>query len=131
MRDGRLTFPGLAGKKILLVEDEAMLALDIKLHLERFEVQVIGPAYSLYKAIEIYEAAKRVDGAILDINLNGTDVYPLADQLVSDGIPIVFHSGNLDFERLEAEYPKAEMCPKPMLRTDLFSQLERLLRIWH
>lgn len=82
----------LGGKTILLVEDEFLLALQLEDLLQSRGATVRGP-YS--KLDEAMEAARRdhFDFAILDINLNGTLVYPLADDLLGRGIPFLFLTG--------------------------------------
>jgi len=82
----------LDGKAILLVEDEFLLALQLEELLQSRGGTVRGPYRGLDEAMQ---AAQReeFDFAILDINLNGTMVYPLADQLLTRGIPFLFLTG--------------------------------------
>src|SRR2546429_4969360 len=79
----------LDGKSILLVEDEFLLAMQLEELLRSRGGSVRGPYRTLYEATE---AARRddFDFAILAINLNGTLVYPLADDLLARGIPFLF-----------------------------------------
>src|ERR1044072_7398657 len=82
----------LNGKTILLVEDEFLLALQLEELLQSRGATVLGPFRKLGDAMQ---AAQReeFDFAILDVNLNGTMVYPLADDLLARGIPFLFLSG--------------------------------------
>ena len=82
----------LSGKSILLVEDEFLLAIQLEELLQSLGGTVHGPFGKLDDALE---AAQRddFDLAILDINLSGTMVYPLADDLRARGVPFVFLSG--------------------------------------
>jgi DNA-binding response OmpR family regulator len=82
----------LSGKSILLVEDEFLLALQLEELLQSHGGTVRGPYRSLDDALK---AAQRqdFDFAILDINLSGTMVYPLADELLARGIPFLFLTG--------------------------------------
>jgi DNA-binding response OmpR family regulator len=82
----------LSGKSILLVEDEFLLALQLEELLQSHGGAVRGPYRKLDDAMN---AAQRevFDFAILDINLSGTMVYPLADQLLARGIPFLFLTG--------------------------------------
>ena len=82
----------LSGKSILLVEDEFLLALQLEELLQSHGGAVRGPYRKLDDAMN---AAQRedFDFAILDINLSGTMVYPLADHLLARGIPFLFLTG--------------------------------------
>jgi DNA-binding response OmpR family regulator len=81
----------LSGKIILVVEDEFLLALQLEELVESLGGRVRGPYRSLDRAME----ARREDFdlAILDINLGGAMVYPLADDLAERGVPFIFLSG--------------------------------------
>lgn len=82
----------LAGLRVLVVEDDAMLAMALELTLFDLGCEVVGPASSLGEAAPLaHEAA--IDGAILDVNLAGEKVYPIADILADRGIPFVFTTG--------------------------------------
>ncbi len=88
--DRRGTEPdGLAGKRVLVVEDEMLLALDLEEGLRRAGSDVVGPAGSLRQALELAET-EMVDAAILDVNLGGEAVFPLAHLLGQRGIPYLF-----------------------------------------
>jgi CheY-like chemotaxis protein len=81
--------PNLRGRCLLVVEDEFMIALDLAQWLEELGMQVIGPAGSVSDALKLVEAnAGRIDGALLDINLRGERVYPVADALAVRGCPL-------------------------------------------
>jgi CheY-like chemotaxis protein len=82
----------LSGKSVLVVEDEFLLALQLEELLQSLGGTVCGPFNRLPDAVN---AAQRddFDFAVLDINLNGTMVYPLADDLIARRIPFMFLSG--------------------------------------
>ena len=82
----------LAGKRILLVEDEpivAMMAADI---IEELGATVVGPAMTLAAALSLSQTAE-IDAAVLDINLNGLRSDPAAEALARRRIPFVFATG--------------------------------------
>lgn len=82
----------LAGLRLLVVEDDAMLAMALDLTLSNLGCDVVGVASSLGEAVPLAcEAA--IDGAILDVNLAGEKVYPVADILAARKIPFVFTTG--------------------------------------
>ena len=85
--------PSLADRRILVVEDEFLLALDMEVHLEAAGAEVVGPVPSLTDAALLLAIAPRLDGAVLDVNLGGEMVYPLADALMGAGVPVAFVTG--------------------------------------
>jgi CheY-like chemotaxis protein len=84
----------LNGLSILVVEDEAVTAIDTACTIVRAGGAVIGPAYSLNEAFEEIANA-RIDVALLDINLRNERVFRLADALADRGVPIVFLSAEV------------------------------------
>src|SRR4029078_218568 len=78
----------LAGLRILIVEDEAMIALLIQDVLEEIGSVIVGPASRIPAALDLI-AAEAVDLAVLDLNLAGQPVYPVAEVLADRGTPFV------------------------------------------
>lgn len=78
--------------RALLVEDEGVIALMIESMLQDLGYQVVGPVPRLAKALEVAKT-EQFDIAILDVNLNGTPSFPIADQMIARGIPFVFATG--------------------------------------
>jgi len=85
--------PSLAGRRVLLVEDEYMLAEDLRAEIERQGADVLGPAANVADALMFLARGPAPHVAILDINLQGEMVYPVADALRARGIPFVFATG--------------------------------------
>jgi two-component system, response regulator PdtaR len=102
----------LKGLRILVVEDEFLLALEVEAALTGFGCSVTGPFAKLAKALD---AARRteLDGAVLDINLNGEMVYPLAEYLHSAGVPFVFLTGYVPSD-LPERFRHFRRLPKPL-----------------
>jgi DNA-binding response OmpR family regulator len=78
--------------RVLVVEDEYWLAEDISKALTGAGCQVVGPFATVAAALSRLDATS-VDAAILDINLRGKDVFPLASELRRRGIPYAFTTG--------------------------------------
>lgn len=76
----------------LIVEDESLVAMLIEEALTEIGLTTLGPATRVSKAIQLIEAHPP-QGAVLDVNLAGEKVYPVADRLVALGIPFVFITG--------------------------------------
>ncbi|WP_437588535.1 response regulator [Sorangium sp. So ce1000] len=83
---------GLEGLRVLIVEDEPMIASSLEDVLTDLGCVVIGPALNMKDAIRLALAAE-IDGASLDVNIAGEKVYPVADILSERGIPFVFLTG--------------------------------------
>jgi DNA-binding response OmpR family regulator len=86
----------LQGKRILIVEDEALAGMLAEEELLDAGAEVIGPAYTLEEALQMTEEAAADGGlsaAVLDINLAGVAVWPVADRLAALGVPFVLSTG--------------------------------------
>jgi two-component sensor histidine kinase len=81
----------LKGARVLIVEDAVLLALELETGLSDAGAQVIGPAYELEEALALLD--QPIDAAVLDANLNGRSVAPVAELLSQRGIPFVFATG--------------------------------------
>jgi CheY-like chemotaxis protein len=83
----------LNGYRMLLVEDEYMLADELKGALQQAGAIVFGPTPSVDGALDLIGLAGELDCALLDINLRGEKVFPVADALHALGIPFMFTTG--------------------------------------
>jgi CheY-like chemotaxis protein len=82
----------IAGKRVLVVEDEAIVSMMIEDYLKDFGCNVVGTAARINEAIEMARTLD-LDVVVLDVNLAGTLSYPVADILRSRGIPFLFSTG--------------------------------------
>jgi CheY-like chemotaxis protein len=84
----------LAGFRVLIVEDEALVAMLIEDYLTDLGCVVVDVAGTLSRGLELVsDPTLAIDGATLDINLAGEQVFPIADVLRRRGIPFVFATG--------------------------------------
>ena len=90
--DGAALAPGMKGLRVLVVEDEFLLACSLEDDLHAAGHAVVGPFSTLARGLEA-AARNQFDFAILDVNLNGEMVFPLADHLLARRIPLLFLSG--------------------------------------
>lgn len=81
----------LSGSRVLIVEDAVLLALELETGLSDAGAEVVGPAYELAEAMALLDG--HIDAAVLDANLNGLSVHPVAEALAARGIPFVFATG--------------------------------------
>jgi len=84
---------GLAGLQILVVEDEALIAMDIEDMLLDLNCEPVGPASTIKTALGIIRSAVRLDGVLLDMNLQGQSVSPIVEELAKRGVPFVLVTG--------------------------------------
>jgi CheY-like chemotaxis protein len=82
----------LDGLRVLVVEDEMLLAMGMMDMLATFGCEVIGPAFRVHEALRLAET-QAMDGAVLDVNLAGENVFPVADALAARDIPFLFTTG--------------------------------------
>lgn len=124
----RIVEGSLKGQRILLAEDEPLIAMYLKDELERVGATVVGPVAHLADGMRCYETASDIDAAILDVDLGKHDVFPLARRLVCDGVPMVFHTGRRDHRCLNGEFASTPVCPKPATIERLVFQVAGILR---
>jgi CheY-like chemotaxis protein len=101
-----------AGRRVLVVEDEYAIAYDIALGLAELGVIPLGPVPTLKQAMALLKSADRIDGAVLDVNLHGEMVFPLAEALEARGVPFIFTTG-YDERVIPPRYARVELCQKP------------------
>lgn len=97
--------------RILVVEDNAFIADDVKFMLEEMGIEVIGPAHNVNAALEIL-ASTAVDGAVLDVNLGAETAFPIADALMERKKPFVFAS-SVYREQIPERFNGYDLVPKP------------------
>jgi CheY-like chemotaxis protein len=117
----------LEGRRVLVVEDEYFIADDIARALRGLGAEVVGPAPDPENAFRLIDSAERIDLAVLDINLQGEPVFPVADALRSRGVPFVFATG-YDVGTLPARYDSVPRWEKPFNPVDLVRALSREMR---
>ena len=80
---------GLAGLRVLVVEDDPLIAMEVEELLRAEGCDVVGPAYNVAGALALAER-ERLDAALLDVNLAGELVFPVAQALARRSVPFVF-----------------------------------------
>lgn len=104
--------PPAAGRRILLVEDEALVAIMMRDMLTDLGYSVVGPVGDRTAALVAARQAD-IEGAILDLNLRGETTYPVADELTHRGIPFVFLTG-YDRGVIDRRYADVTLLQKPV-----------------
>jgi CheY-like chemotaxis protein len=111
-------------RKILVVEDEWIIALDLMTSLERRGFEAVGPAPSVAEALALLDGAG-VDAAILDVKLFNETSFEVADHLNERSIPFVFATGYNPTE-LPPRYNGVSVLGKPMEERELQAALHRM-----
>ena len=114
----------LTGKRVLVVEDEVVIAMMVEDMLMDLGAEVVGPAATVERAIEVV-ASQAVDVALLDMNLNGENSDRVADALKARGVPFVYATG---YGQSAAIQGQAEIIEKPYRRENMGLALLRALQ---
>lgn len=115
----------LDGRRVLVVEDEMLIAMLVETALQDENCTVVGPYGSLSEAMEAART-ETLDLAVLDINLAGKLVFPAAEVLAARGVPFLLLSGYGEIA-LPSNRRHWPICAKPFSLSDLLSRLTALL----
>lgn len=115
----------LHGARILVAEDEVIIALELKAILCDAGADVVGPMHTVSQALA---AASQGDlsAAILDITLGRSSIVPVARVLARRGIPFAFYTGQADVRLVAAEWPDRRILSKPVMPRVLVGTLASL-----
>jgi CheY-like chemotaxis protein len=114
------------GWRILIVEDDPLIALMLEGLLEDLACVIAGQAESVGAALSLIDRLTELDGAVLDCNLRGEKVWPVAAKLAARGVPFVFSTG-YDTSSIPRELADIPVLTKPIsperLERELVAQL--------
>lgn len=116
----------LEDRRILIVEDEFIIADLLASELADAGAFIVGPVGTLPKALQTVEGEDDLDAAILDVNLGGEKVFPVADMLTARRIPFVFTTG-YDPHAIPSRFARVALCEKSGSPGDVISALARAL----
>jgi PAS domain S-box-containing protein len=115
----------LAGCRVLLVEDEALIGLQMEEALREAGCEPLGPAATILEALDIINRDP-VDAALLDVNLAGGRSYAVADVLTAKGVPFAFCTGYSSPADLPTRFADATLITKPLRPEQIGELLDRL-----
>ncbi len=115
----------LHGVRVLVVEDEVLLAADLEMLLEDRGCAIVGPAHKLDDGLRLAREAA-IDCAVLDLNLSEGRSDAIADALAGRGVPLLFLTGHTRVQ-LPERHRAAPLLSKPFREAELFSRLQELL----
>ena len=110
---------------VLIVEDEYFLADDLARGFADEGISIVGPVPSLDQARASIEQ-KHINLAVLDIALDDSKVYDVADALIAQDVPVLFVTG-YDRDAIPDRYADVPMCQKPASAKDVIIALERII----
>jgi DNA-binding NtrC family response regulator len=117
----------LAGSRVLVVEDEALIALGISEMLTDAEGVPVGPAASIREARQLIRNVAVLDAAVLDVNLADGSVTPILEALSARGIPTVIYTGGVVPEDVRQRHPNLIALSKPVLPARLIGELRKAI----
>ncbi len=109
--------------RIMVVEDELLVAMNLEDLLEEFGFEVVGPYPTLAEAREAL-SADNLDGAVLDVKVRGELVFSLAEALLEQHVPVIFCTGNAESGRFPPGLAALPRVAKPYTPEGLRSALE-------
>ena len=112
---------------ILVAEDETIVAWDLCATVEEAGYTVEGPYTDISSAMLAYQKQKP-DLAILDVQLGDGIVYPLAEQMMAEDIPVIFHSGNYTPGEVSERFPQSHALAKPCPPAAIIDSVQNALR---
>lgn len=115
----------LAGRRLLVVEDEMMVLIHIEEALADLGCTSVSAAATVDQALELIKA-QEFDAAMVDVNLGGRKSYPVADALAARGVPFLFSTG-YNSQTLDDGYRDRPVLGKPYREAQLVAMLARLL----
>lgn len=125
-RGGADAAVALRGRRVLVVEDSALVAMELETALRAEGAEVIGPVARIEDAATAI-VARAPDAALLDIDLDGVAVFPLADALAGSGVPFVFTTGYEARLVLPPRFAGRPVLAKPYRGEDAAAALAALL----
>lgn len=111
---------------ILVAEDEPLIALELCETVETAGYAVDGPFEDISSAMLSFQKHKP-DLAILDVQLRDGNVFPLAEQLMAEDVPVIFHSGNYGPEDVVDRFPAASTLSKPCPPANIIDSVQQVL----
>ena len=83
----------IAGRRVLIIEDESLVAMLLETILEDMGCVPVGPAATVDEGLQLTADPAPIDAALLDVNVAGRQVFPIAEALKARGVPFVFSTG--------------------------------------
>jgi DNA-binding NtrC family response regulator len=117
----------LAGYRVLIVEDETLVAQNIREMLLEAEGIPVGPVASVSEARQLIKEGTGLNAALLDVNLNDGLVTPVLEALSARGVPTVVYTGGIVPDDVRQRHPELIALSKPVLPARLIGELRKVI----
>ncbi len=117
----------LEGARILLVEDDMLIQMELEFVLRDAGAAVVGPCRSVAEALPLADAAA-LDAAILDFGLGAETAAPIAQHLAARAVPFLFYTGQVATDPRLAPWRGCKILPKPAAPRAIVAAMAGLLR---
>ena len=118
----------LAGQRILIAEDESVIALDLEEMLQKFGCRVVGPVARVEQVLR-HALEGGCDGALLDVNLRGQQIFEILPRLQALGLPFIITSGYQDITFFPMIFRASPRIAKPVDERELRRVCEQVFCI--
>ncbi len=120
----------LSGQRILIAEDESLIALELETALQELGCEVLGPVSRVEDVLQQVQTG-RPDGALLDVNLRGKQIFEVLPRLIEMRLPFIIASGYNDVTLFPEEFRSAPRISKPFDGQTLRQACERVFCAAH
>jgi DNA-binding response OmpR family regulator len=117
----------LTACRILIVEDNVLIAEEVCQLLMEAEAEVLGPALSIADAKQLMKLGKPVDAALLDVNLTDGKITPVLDVLRTRHVPMVVYTGGAMPEEVGRHHQDLRLVAKPVSPARLVRELKAVM----
>jgi DNA-binding NtrC family response regulator len=117
----------LRGARILVVEDDAILAMELGMILQDAGAEIAGPCRSVPDALAMIAQRNDIAAAVLDVRIGHETIAPVAHQLSRRGTPFVFYTGQIARDPTLAEWPNCKVISKPAAASAIVSAVADLV----
>ncbi|GMN12607.1 response regulator [Altererythrobacter sp. MTPC7] len=111
---------------ILVAEDERIIGFDLCETVAEAGYEVDGPFEAVSSAMLAYQKNKP-DLAILDVQLGDGVVFPLAEKMMAEDVPVIFHSGHYSGDDVSRRFPRSRTLSKPTAPAQILSEVKQAL----
>jgi DNA-binding response OmpR family regulator len=121
----------LAGARVLLVEDDRLILMELEAVVEDAGAKIVGTCTDVAGALAVVTRGEKIDAALLDVRLGRHSIAPVARALREHGVPFVFYSGQTETDPIHLEWPTVKIIHKPAPPWAIVSAIANLIDAPH
>jgi DNA-binding response OmpR family regulator len=118
--------PPLGRARVLIAEDDALIAIDLETVLAEAGAEVVGPCLTVEDAL-IAAAERELSAAMLDIQLRNETIEPVARLLARRNTPFVFYTGELETDPVRLMWPESKIIRKPAMPRTIVNTIAEVM----